>query len=124
MQREAKVTAYSQPQVLRNEMEGQNMTHGKTIRADISNVRVGESIIQSGKTHTKETTVFFCDIGEIGVKETIRDGDDGRLPDDVSVQGLVVDHFGFFDLKNVLISSNGTINVTVDEKSELVPVEA
>jgi len=113
------VSASSQSEVLMNRMTKENITHGQTVRADILNVRVGEPIAPAWFA-THKAPVFFCNIGSLKVREHKKAGDGGQLPDRVVMKGLIVETSGFFNVENALITSNGAITVTVDEKARAV----
>ncbi|HEV8355225.1 MAG TPA: hypothetical protein VGQ17_00490 [Gemmatimonadales bacterium] len=109
------VASVSQQDRLRAVMARDAITHGQTVRADIEHVEV------SRKFHGKEL-VFFCGIQGLRVRETVRPGDGHPLPDEVAVTGLAVEREGLYNVRNALISSNGRIEVTLDDRSRVVPV--
>ncbi len=117
------VNAASQSEVLRSRMTKENMTHGQTVRADIPNVRVGEPSAEMFGIISGKSSVFFCNIGSFKIRERLTDGDGGTLPDQVVLRGLSVETAGLFNLENALVTSNGVITVTVDEKTRAVRVE-
>ena len=100
------ITAYSQPHVLHQRMKDEKMTHGQTVTANLSPVRLENSY---GKM-----IMYFCPMQRIEILKTINKGDGGRLPDQAIVEGLhVPDDLkpGFYSLKNVTLTSNGTMQV-------------
>src|SRR5215208_4333311 len=120
---EAHVTAYSQPYRLRERMQQAEVRHGQEIRADLPGIRVhamGRSWF-TGRPNPKGE-VFFCTMGPIQVRETTTPGDGGPLPENVIVQGLEVPRDGTYDLKDVLVQSNGDLRVIVDGATQVVPV--
>lgn len=107
------VTNVSQTERLRAAMAASAITHGQTVRADIERVEV------STKAYDK-ALVYFCGIHGVRVRETVQAGDGGPLPADVAVTGLAVEHEGIYDIRNALISSNGRIQVALDDRSRVV----
>jgi len=108
------VADVSQTERVRSAMTSSAISHGQTVRADIERVEV------STKAYAK-ALVFFCGIHGVRVRETLRAGDGGPLPPQVTVIGLSVDHEGIYDIKNALITSNGRIEIAVDDQSSVVP---
>ena len=100
------VTQGSQPHVLRGKMMEKQLTHGETVMATLSPVRL-ESI--QGKM-----AVYFCPMEKLEVYATLTPGDGGEIPGQVLVEGLAVSSeykSGLYALKNVKLTSNGTIQV-------------
>ena len=112
---EARVTSQSQPFRLRQRMEEAKVFHGQEVRADLPNVRV-TALAGSG-----EGQALFCNIGQIRVREVLQRGDDQPLSTDVTLQGLEVPMSGTYDILNARVSSNGGIELVVDDKTWLVP---
>ena len=112
---EAHVTSQSQPFKLRERMEEAKVLHGQELRADLSNVRV-TALAGSGQGQA-----LFCNIGPIRVREVLQGGDDCPLPTNVMLQGLEVPIAGAYDIFNARVSSNGEIELVVDDKTWLVP---
>ncbi len=112
---EAHVTSQSQPFRLRQRMEEAEVFHGQEVRADLSNVRV------TALAGRGEGQVLFCNIGPIRVREVLQWGDDCPLPTNVMLQGLEVPIAGTYDVFNARVSSNGDIELVVDDKTWLVP---
>jgi hypothetical protein len=109
---EVTATSSAQPHVLRQKMKEQQLTHGETVKATLSPVRL-ESV--SGKAY-----VYFCPMETVLVHEKITPGDGGDIPPDVIVEGLVVpagQKAGLYTLKNVKLSSNGTMQVMASENT-------
>ena len=109
---EVTVTSSAQPHVLREKMKEEKLTHGETVTANISPVRLESAF---GKVH-----VYFCPMETVEVLEKITPGDGGDLPQDVIVEGLTVpagQKSGLYSLKNVKLSSNGTMQVIANEKT-------
>lgn len=104
------ITSYSQPHVLQQRMKEEQLTHGETVTANISPVRLESTY---GKM-----ILYFCPMQSIEVLNTISAGDGGSLPGEAIVEGLTVPGSykpGLYTLKNVKLSSNGTMQVIATE---------
>ena len=112
---EARVTSQSQPFRLRERMEEAKVFHGQEVRADLPNVRV-TALARSG-----EGQALFCNIGPIRVRDVLHRGDNQPLSTDVTLRGLEVPISGTYDILNARVSSNGDIELVVDDKTWLVP---
>ncbi len=112
---EAHVTSQSQPFRLRQRMEEAEVFHGQEVRADLPNVTV------TALAGRGEGQVLFCNIGPIRVREVLQRGDDCPLPTNVMLQGLEVPIAGTYDVFNAGVSSNGDIELVVDDKTWLLP---
>jgi len=111
------VTAFSQPNVLRKRMEEEKLSHGGTVKANLSPVRLD---MDHGAA-----VLYFCPMRAMHVLKTLSDGDGGSIPLEAKIEGLRVPNgsrSGFYELKNVEITSNGSILVkaTKDTKWEFV----
>ena len=119
---EARVTAYSQAERLREGMEKAAVRHGQEIRADLPGIRV---IAMARKWFTARDTgkgeVLFCTMGPIRVREVTSPGDGRPLPTTVTLEGLVVSGSGAYDLLNTLVRSNGDLQLIVDDATRVVP---
>jgi hypothetical protein len=96
--------------------------HGQEIRADLPGIRVdaiGRNWL-TGKP-SRSGVVFFCTMGPITVRETITPGDGGSLPSNVILEGLEIPAEGTYDLKDVLVQSNGDLRVIIDGASRVQP---
>ncbi len=106
------ITAYSQSNVLQQRMREEKMTHGQTVTANLSPVRLEMSY--------GRMIMYFCPMRSIEVLETLNEGDGGCLPDEAKVGDLSIpDRFrpGLYTLKNVTLSSNGTMQVNATSKT-------
>jgi hypothetical protein len=113
---EVYITSSAQPHVLREKMKEQKLTHGETVTASLSPVRL-EGVL--GQMY-----LYFCPMRTIDVHETITPGDGGDIPAEVVVEGLTVppgQKPGLYTLKNVKLSSNGTMQVISDVKTTWEP---
>ena len=117
------VNTSSQSEILKSRMSKENITHGQTVRADISNVRVGDPVARAGWFARRKAPVFFCNMGGLKIREELQGGDGAQLPDRVIVKGFTVKTSGYFNVENALITSNGSITVTVDEKAHAVRLQ-
>src|SRR5919199_408592 len=94
------ITSYSQPHVLQQKMKEERLTHGETVTANLSPVRLENAY---GKM-----ILYFCPMKSIEVLQTISSGDGGSIPAEVKLEGLTVPDDckpGFYTLKNVTLSS-------------------
>ncbi len=113
------ITSYSQPNVLQQKMREERLTHGETVTANLSPVRLENAY---GKM-----VMYFCPMKTIDILETVTAGDGDNIPGEAKVEGLTIPdnlRAGFYNLKNVTLTSNGTMQVkatnkTVWEKAEL-----
>jgi len=116
--KEVFTTSSAQPHVLQEKMQEKKLSHGETVTATISPVRL--------ESAWGKMALYFCPMQTIDVAETITPGDGGDIPSDVIVEGLTVpgEHkSGLYTMKNVKLSSNGTIQViataeTIFERAE------
>ena len=110
--REVTTTSSAQPHVLREKMKEQQLTHGETVKANLSPVRLEYAM---GNAY-----LYFCPMKTVEVVQRINAGDGGEIPADVTVEGLTVpieQHSGLYTLKNVRLSSNGTMQVMATENT-------
>jgi hypothetical protein len=113
------LTSSSQPHVLRHRMQEENMTHGKTVTANLSPVRLE-------RTLGNEAVLYFCPMKKIEVMEITAAGDGGSLPSQATLDGLSVPQdckSGFYRLRNVELTSNGTMQVRATGKTTWERVE-
>jgi len=104
--KEVFTTSSAQPHVLREKMKEKELSHGETVKATISPVRLEASW---GKM-----AMYFCPMQTLAIAETLTPGDGGDIPSSVMVEGLRLPPgytSGFYTIKNVNLSSNGTIQV-------------
>lgn len=111
------ITAYSQSNVLQQKMREEKMTHGQTVTANLSPVRLEMSY--------GRMIMYFCPMKSIEVLETLNTGDGGSLPSEAKVADLSIPNRfrpGLYTLKNVTLSSNGTMQVIATNKTSWEPV--
>ena len=104
--KEVFTTSSAQPHVLREKMKERELTHGETVKANLSPVRLEAA---AGKM-----ALYFCPMETLDIAETITPGDGGDIPSSVVVEGLMLPpgyKSGLYTIKNVKLSSNGTIQV-------------
>ena len=118
---EARVTAYSQSNRLRDRMAEADVRHGEEVRADVRGVRVQlSSPAWIGRRDIVKGDVFFCTMGQVEVRRVSIEGDGGALPEHTALEGLQVPIEGTYDLINVLVRSNGDLRLIMDEASRAV----
>jgi len=107
------ITSYSQPHVLQQRMKEEKLTHGETVTVNISPVRLENAY---GKM-----VMYFCPMQSIEILSHTNPGDGGNIPIQATIDGLTVpgnQKPGLYTLKNVKLSSNGTIQVIATAKTE------
>jgi hypothetical protein len=105
--KEVFTTSSAQPHVLREKMKEKKLTHGETVTASISPVRLEATF--------GRMALYFCPVQTLEVLDTITSGDGGDIPHNATVEGLTVPpghKSGLYTLKNVRLTSNGTMQVT------------
>ena len=97
----------SQPHVLKQRMHEEQMTHGETVAAHISPVRLERTLYN-------EAILYFCPLKKIEVLNTVAAGDGGSLPSDATLEGISIPgdlKSGLYKICNVELTSNGTMQV-------------
>ncbi|HZI21296.1 MAG TPA: hypothetical protein VFD76_02230 [Gemmatimonadales bacterium] len=112
---DARITAQSQSFRLRERLEEAKVSHGEELRVDLPNVRV--AVLAA----TGEAQLMFCNMGPIRVRERVVPGDERPLATDVTLEGLSVPQVGIYDVLNASLSVNGSIHLTVDAGTRVVP---
>lgn len=100
------ITSYSQPHVLQQKMKEESLSHGETVTANISPVRL--------ESYQGKMVMYFCPVKTIEVMKTLTAGDGGSIPTQAVVEGLTISEDlkpGLYKLKNVVLTSNGTMQV-------------
>lgn len=113
-QQKIKTTFYSQSHVLQVRMHEQGLTHGDRVTADLNPVRLEPA-------PNGEMVMYFCPMQDITVKQLLERGDGGRLPDDATIVGITAPKNivpGLYNLKNVQLYSNGTMQVIATAETE------
>lgn len=83
------------------------MTHGETVLANLSPVRLEKNI-------WNEAVLYFCPMKKIEVLQVSAAGDGGSLPTEAVLDGFSVPkeyRSGFYRICHVELTSNGTMQV-------------
>ena len=101
-------------------MQEEKLSHGETVMANLSPVRLEKS---RGKM-----VLYFCPMKTIQVLEKVTTGDGGTLPGQAKVEGLTTPanlKEGIYNLKNITLTSNGTMQVKATDETvwEAAPSE-
>jgi len=94
-------------------MQEEKLSHGETVTANLSPVRLE-------KTRGK-VVMYFCPMKTIEVLETVANGDGGSIPPQAKVEGLTIPSNlkdGIYTLRNVTLTSNGTMQVKATEETK------
>ena len=105
-EKEVTVTSYSQPHVLREKMKEKELSHGETVVVNMSPVRL--------EAMPERMILYFCPMKALDVVGQVNPGDGQDIPHDVTLEGVTVPaglEPGMYTLKNVKLSSNGTMQV-------------
>jgi len=107
------ITSFSQPHVLQTRMKEEKMTHGGTVKANLSPVRLDIS-------HQGGVVMYFCPMKNLEILEIVAEGDGNSIPGQAKIEGLSVPagyESGYYTLENIELTSNGTIQVKATEKT-------
>jgi len=113
------ITSFSQPHVLQTRMKEEKMSHGGTVKANLSPVRLD---MDHGAV-----VMYFCPMQTLHVLEVVAEGDGKNIPAQAKIEGFSVPadfKSGLYDLENVELTSNGTIQVKATEKTTWKFVES
>ncbi|MFH0806446.1 MAG: hypothetical protein V1885_01850 [Candidatus Brennerbacteria bacterium] len=117
---QAHVMMYSQPEQLEKAMTLEGMRHGDEAMVTIPNVRVDPA----PGHFSKNGHLFFCGISSLQDVVRLADGDGKPLPTQVELVGdFHVPAPGYYDLRNVKLSSNGSLQVIRTPQTHFVPVD-
>lgn len=106
------ITSLSQSHVLQQKMQEERLTHGETVTANLSPVRL--------ESHLGKMILYFCPMENIQVLQTITEGDGGSIPQQAIVEDLTIPSnlkAGYYILKNVTLTSNGTMQVKATDET-------
>jgi hypothetical protein len=106
------ITSFSQPNVLKKRMEEGKLSHGGTVTANLSPVRM--DMDHGG------AVLYFCPMQTIEVLFTKTEGDGASIPLEAKVEGLNIPSnykSGLYELKNVEVTSNGAMLVRATEQT-------
>src|SRR5258708_26445714 len=95
------------------------LTNCWTITANLSSVRLD---MDHGVV-----MMYFCSMRTVEVLKVIAEGDGNSIPMQAKIEGLSVPSTyksGLYDLKNVEVTSNGTIQVKATEKTTWEYIES
>ncbi|MDP3975016.1 MAG: hypothetical protein Q8P88_01880 [Candidatus Jorgensenbacteria bacterium] len=112
---------FHQPEMLRKAMSLEAMRHGDEALATIRNVRVDPA----PGAFAAKGMLYFCDIERLRIEHPLMRGDGKPLPDEVELVGdFRVPEPGYYNLRNVKISSNGRLQVIqVPGRTYFVPID-
>ena len=113
------ITSFSQPHVLQTRMKEEKMSHGGTVKANLSPVRLD---MDHGAV-----VMYFCPMKNLQILETVAQGDGNSIPVQAIIEGLSVPadyKSGIYDLENIELTSNGTIQVKATEKTSWKFIES
>ncbi|MFZ6014302.1 MAG: hypothetical protein ACOYXT_28435 [Bacteroidota bacterium] len=105
-EKEVTITSYSQPNVLREKMKEKQLSHGETVVVNMSPVRL--------EAMTESMILYFCPLQTLDVLGSVTPGDGADIPTAVTLEGVKVPFdlkAGMYTLKNVKLTSNGTMQV-------------
>jgi len=106
------ITSFSQPHVLQTRMKEEKLSHGGTVKANLSPVRL--------EMNHGSVIMYFCPMKSLQVLEIVAEGDGGNIPVQAKIEGLSVPvgyKPGLYELENIELTSNGTIQVKATEKT-------
>jgi hypothetical protein len=104
------LTSYSQGHVLQQRMKEADLTHGDPVRLE---------------SNYGKMVMYFCPMYGVNIHERLEKGDYGSLPQDAIVEGISVPGNmkpGLYELKNVQLFSNGTLQVIATADTAFVAV--
>jgi hypothetical protein len=116
---EVRITSYSQPHVLRQRMQEEQLTHGETVTANISPVRLD-------RMYSEEPVLYFCPMKKLEVLNVVASGDGGSLPVEAALEGFSVPKDlapGLYKLCNVTLTSNGKMQVKATSETTWEKIE-
>lgn len=111
--RQVILTGYSQSHVLQQRMKEAKLTHGETVTANLSPVRIDHRF--------GSTIMYFCPMNTIDVVEQLTPGDGLSIPAEAKLENITIPADlkpGLYELKNVKLFSNGTMQVIATENTE------
>jgi hypothetical protein len=112
------ITAFSQPNVLKKKMEEGQLSHGGTVRANLSPIRM--DMDHGG------AVLYFCPMKAMEVLNSIAVGDGGGIPLEAKIEGLRIPcgfKSGYYELKNVEVTSNGAMLVRATKETRWEYIE-
>lgn len=111
------LTSYSQSHVLQQRMKEAGLQHGDRVTASLSPIRL--------ESNFGKMVMYFCPMHGVNIHERLETGDRRNLPSEAIIEGISVPGNmtpGLYELKNVQLFSNGTLQViaTADTTFEMV----
>lgn len=106
------LTSYSQPHVLQQRMKEERLTHGDRVTANLNPIRL--------ESNFGKMVMYFCPMQELEVTERLEKGDGLSIPAQAIIEGFNVPKnlkSGLYNLKNIQVYSNGTMQVIATEKT-------
>jgi hypothetical protein len=113
------ITSFSQPHVLQTRMKEEKISHGGTVKANLSPVRL--DMDHGG------VVMYFCPMESLQVLEVVAEGDGNNIPVQAKIEGLSVPagyKSGLYELENIELTSNATILVKATEKTSWKFIES
>lgn len=110
------ITSYSQPHVLQHRMKEEKLTHGETVTANLSPVRL--------ESNFGKMVMYFCPLKSIQVMEKVTPGDGGSLPAEATIIDFNIPAGtlpGLYELENATLFSNGTLQVIANKDTIFKP---
>ncbi len=121
------VRAQSQPHVLQYKMMQEKINHGQTIEANLRFVRIVKTNTNGYPDFEGQLTAFFCPLERIEVISRLTPGDNQPIPEAVEIHNLKLPSnmkTGIYNINNVLLHANGSINVMATQHTTLEMVDA
>lgn len=127
--KDIQITNASQPHVLAVRMRQANLTHNEMALVDIKSVRVIKGKLEEEEP-SNTTTMFFCPVENVIVKQRLAPGDGQYISDRLKVEldnieapkPIFGKQSGLYDIKNVLVRANGVITIKATPKTKWVKV--
>lgn len=116
------VKHHSQQATLGHNMYKADIKHDETVEANIKSVRIGRTNDTGSLTDVGQLTMFFCNLDGVEVTKRLTKGDNDPLPREVRLHGFNLPSdfkAGDYNLHNVMIHANGSINITATSKTAL-----
>ena len=110
------ITSYSQPHVLQQRMNENNLKHGDRVTANLSPVRL--------ESNFGKMVIYFCPMVNMDIVNKIETGDGGVLPAEATIYDVNVPAGmkpGLYTMKNAELFSNGTMQVIAKENTVFEP---
>lgn len=110
------ITSYSQPHVLQQRMNMENLKHGDRVTANLSPVRL--------ESNFGKMVIYFCPMVNLDIVNKIEAGDGGALPAEATIYDVNVPAGmkpGLYTMKNAELFSNGTMQVIAKEDTVFEP---